>query len=108
MRKIFFLIVCVIIISISCQKKDIDGNFTKPTIDTLYEKPKVLYFDDDNIEDHVQIIAKPDKKILNYEISFHLSTLPTTIEMPILNNSILYNNNYSVYYISDLIIEKKT
>lgn len=107
MRKIFFLIICVTIINISCQKKGIDGNFTKPIVDTLYEKPKV-YFDDDNIEDNVQVIAKPDKKILNYEISVYLSTLPTTIEMPILNNSVLYNNNYSVYYVSDPVIEKKT
>jgi len=108
MKKIFFLIVCVTVINISCQKKEITmDNFTRSTIDTLNEQHKVLYFDNDSIKDEVEILARPDNEILNFGLSFHLSTLNKTIEIPILNNSILYNNAYSVYYLSDPLIKDK-
>ncbi|SEM42162.1 hypothetical protein SAMN05421856_103131 [Chryseobacterium taichungense] len=76
-------------------------------IDTLYEPNESLFFDNDNINDDVKILAKPDNEMLNFELSFHLSTLNETIEAPVLNNSILYNNDYSVYYVSDPIIKGK-
>ncbi|SDQ17126.1 hypothetical protein SAMN05421664_0865 [Chryseobacterium soldanellicola] len=107
MKKIFFLVVCVTVINISCQKKGIIDNFTKSPIDTLSERPTILYFDDDDIKDKVEIISKPDNKILNFKLSVHLSTLNKSIEIPILNNSILYNNKYSAYYISDPVIKNK-
>lgn len=108
MKKIFFLVVCVMVINISCQKKEITmDNFTRSTIDTLREQPEVLYFDDDRIKDKAEVLAKPNNEVLNYELSFHLSTSNKAIEIPILNNRILYNNDYSAYYISEPVIKNK-
>jgi|GEM_PF-1236078 len=76
-------------------------------IDTLYEPNESLFFDNDNINDDVKILAKPNNEMLNFELSFHLSTFNKTIKAPVLNNSILYNNDYSVYYVSDPIIKGK-
>ncbi len=108
MKKIFFLIVSITVINISCQKRNVAANnLAKPSIDTLYNQHEKLYFDDDNIKDEAEIHAKPDNEILNYELSVYLSTLNKAIVIPVLNNSILYNNDYSIYYISDPIIRNK-
>ncbi|PQL93155.1 hypothetical protein C4S77_05715 [Apibacter adventoris] len=80
---------------------------TESTIDSLVEKPKLLYFDDDNIEDKAQIQEKNSTKFLNFILKIYLSSQSKTIEIPVLNNSILYNNIKTDYYVSDPIIKGK-
>ncbi|MFC6269851.1 hypothetical protein [Frigoriflavimonas asaccharolytica] len=98
------LVIILLIFGISCKKNNISTIYTKNNIDTLFEQPKNLYFDGDNIIDTVKIRSKSVEKVQNFELLLHLSTLGQIIEIPIINNSILYNNNYSVYYVSDPII----
>ncbi len=107
MKKIFLLIICVSTINISCQKKIFTENFSKSAIDTLYKQPKSLYFDDDNIKDIAEIQEKNSNEFLNFILSVYLSSLNKTVEIPVLNNSIIYNNVEADYYLSDPIIKSK-
>lgn len=74
MRKMFFLVVCILTINISCQKKNTINNSSKSNIDTLYEPPKSLYFDNDNIKDEVKIQSKQinDFQALYFLYNYHL------------------------------------
>ncbi|WP_160139943.1 hypothetical protein [Chryseobacterium sp. c4a] len=87
--------------------RNTDKYFAKSTIDTLYEQPKSLYFDDDNIKDTAKIQEKNSNELLNFILYIYLSSLNKTLEIPILNNSILYNNVEADYYLSDPIIKDK-
>ena len=49
------LVLILLIFGISCKKNNISTNYTKNNIDTLFEQPKNLYFDGDNIIDTVKI-----------------------------------------------------
>jgi hypothetical protein len=107
MKKIFFLLMCIIIIHVSCKKNDNVNNFIKSTVNTIDESYETLYFDDDHIKDKVEIKAKQNIELSNFVLSINLSSLNKTLEIPIINNSILYNNTESDYYISDPIIKNK-
>ncbi|WP_146106052.1 hypothetical protein [Apibacter adventoris] len=107
MKRILSLVIFALTINISCQKKEVIHNMTESTIDSLVEKPKLLYFDDDNIEDKAQIQEKNSTKFLNFILKIYLSSQSKTIEIPVLNNSILYNNIKTDYYVSDPIIKGK-
>ncbi|WP_146105659.1 hypothetical protein [Apibacter adventoris] len=107
MKRILSLVIFALTINISCQKKEVIHNMTESTIDSLVEKPKLLYFDDDNIEDKAQIQEKNSTKFLNFVLKIYLSSQSKTIEIPVLNNSILYNNIKTDYYVSDPIIKGK-
>lgn len=74
------------------------------TIETQYETP---YLDDDNIKDKAQIKAKQSNELSSFVLSIYLSSLNKTVEIPILNNSFLYNNTEADYYLSDPIINNK-
>ncbi|MGG1923523.1 hypothetical protein [Chryseobacterium sp.] len=74
------------------------------TIESQYETP---YFDDDNIKDKAVIKAKQNTERSSFILSIDLSSLNKTVEIPILNNSILYNNTEADYYLSDPIINNK-
>lgn len=93
--------ICLFTINISCQKKNVVSNSSKSTIDTLYEPPKSLYFDNDNIKDEVKVQAKKTDDLSSFILSVQLSSLNRTIEIPIFNNSILYNNIEADYFLSD-------
>lgn len=103
----FFLVVCILTINISCQKKNTINNSSKSNIDTLYEPPKSLYFDNDNIKDEVKIQSKQSNDFSSFILSVQLSSLNKTIEIPVLNNSILYNNIESDYFLSNPIDKDK-
>lgn len=94
----------MIVSNISCKKNNIDSIITKSTIDTQY---KTLYFDDDKIKDKVEVKATQKIELSSFVLSIYLSTLNKTIEIPFLNNSILYNNIEAAYYLSDPIIKDK-
>ncbi|WP_110009225.1 hypothetical protein [Chryseobacterium sp. 2VB] len=74
------------------------------TNETQYETP---YFDDDHIKDKAIIKAKQNTELSSFILSIDLSSLNKTVEIPILNNSILYNNTEADYYLSDPIINNK-
>lgn len=99
--------ICLFTINISCQKKNVVSNSSKSTIDTLYEPPKSLYFDNDNIKDEVKVQAKKTDDLSSFILSVQLSSLNRTIEIPIFNNSILYNNIEEDYFLSDPINKDK-
>lgn len=105
MKKILSLLICVATINISCQKKTATSQSQNSIIDTLIEKPTFAYFDDDNIKDKLEILARPNAEKLSYEFSISMSD--KVIRIPILNNSVLYNNKYSDYYLSDPIVKNK-
>ncbi|MFC3160733.1 hypothetical protein ACFOEQ_21780 [Chryseobacterium arachidis] len=74
----------------------------------MYEPPKSLYFDDDNTQDEVKIQSKKSDDLSNFILSVQLSSLNKIIEIPVLNNSILYNNIKSDYFLNDPIDKDKT
>lgn len=89
------------LISFSCKE-----NHAR-TIDTIKSQYQALYFDDDNIKDKAVIKAKQNTELSSFILSIYLSSLNKTVEIPILNNSILYNNTEAGYYLSDPIIKNK-
>lgn len=76
-------------------------------IDTIESQYESLYFDGDNIKDKAIIKAKQNTELSSFILSIDLSSLNKTVEIPILNNSILYNNTEADYYLSDPIINNK-
>jgi len=76
-------------------------------IDTIESQYETLYFDDDNIKDKAVIKAKQNTELSSFILSIYLSSLNKTVEIPIINNSILYNNTEADYYLSDPIIKNK-
>lgn len=107
MRNVVFLLVCIILGNISCKKNSIEHNFVKHSKDTIESQYESLYFDDDNIKDKAVIKAKQNTERSSFILSIDLSSLNKTVEIPILNNSILYNNTEADYYLSDPIINNK-
>lgn len=107
MIKISISIICIFTINISCQKKNEVSNTSKSTIDTLYEPPKSLYFDNDNIKDEVKVQSKQSNDLSSFILSVQLSSLNKTIKIPVFNNSILYNNIEADYFLSDPINKNK-
>lgn len=99
MKKIFLLL--PLSFFFSCKE-----NNTK-AIDTVKTQNKTLYFDDDNIKDKAVINSKQNTELSSFILSIFLSSLNKTVEIPILNNSILYNNTEADYYLSDPIINNK-
>lgn len=77
------------------------------TVTPNFIQKDTLYFDNDNIQDNAEILAKENPDFLNFVLSIHLSSLHKTVEIPVLNNSILYNNVRAAYYLSDPIIKNK-
>ncbi|WP_223600479.1 hypothetical protein [Chryseobacterium sp. GVT01B] len=77
------------------------------TIDIIKSQYRALYFDDDNIKDKAVIKAKQNTELSSFILYIYLSSLNKTVEIPILNNSILYNNTEADYYLSDPIIKNK-
>ena len=76
-------------------------------IDSIDTQNKTLYFDDDNIKDKAVIKSKQNTELSSFILSIYLSSLNKTVEIPILNNSVLYNNTEADYYLSDPIINNK-
>ncbi|PKF74952.1 hypothetical protein CW752_06575 [Chryseobacterium sp. PMSZPI] len=74
---------------------------------TKGNKYEVLYFDNDNINDKIDIQSKQNTEFSKFILSIYLSSLNKTIEIPILNNSILLNNIETDYYLRDPIINNK-
>lgn len=99
MKKIFLLL--LLSFFFSCKK-----NNTK-AIDVINTQNKTPYFDDDNIKDKAVIKVKQNTERSSFILSINLSSLNKTVEIPILNNSILYNNTEADYYLSDPIINNK-
>lgn len=108
MKNIFFLLACIIFGNISCKKGNTENNFVQSSKDTLDSYYETLYFDDDNIKDKIEVKAKQNPEFSSsFILSTYLSSLNKTVEIPILNNSILYNNIEADYYLSDPIIKNK-
>ncbi|QBJ88406.1 hypothetical protein DDI74_20220 [Chryseobacterium gleum] len=107
MRNVVFLLICIILGNISCKKNSFEHNFEKHSKDTIESQYETPYFDDDNIKDKAQIKAKQSNELLSFVLSIYLSSLNKTVEIPILNNSVLYNNTEADYYLSDPIINNK-
>ncbi|MBB6329277.1 hypothetical protein HNP24_000227 [Chryseobacterium sediminis] len=107
MRTLVFLLVCIIVGNISCKKNSTEHNFEKHSQDTIESQYETPYFDDDNIKDKAVIKAKQNTELSSFILSIYLSSLNKTVEIPILNNSILYNNTEADYYLSDPIIKNK-
>lgn len=99
MKKIFLLL--PLSFFFSCKK-----NNTK-AIDVINTQNKTPYFDDDNIKDKAVIKSKQNTELSSFILSIFLSSLDKTVEIPILNNSVLYNNTEADYYLSDPIINNK-
>lgn len=107
MKNIIFLIIGIAISNISCKKININDSFAKSSVDTLEMQQKALYFDEDKIKDKAIIQEKNSNKLLNFVLLIHLSSLNKTVEIPVINNSILYNNVEADYYVSNPVIENK-
>lgn len=86
---------------LSCKENNVKA---MDTVESQYETP---YFDDDHIKDKAVIKAKQNTELSSFVLSTHLSSLNKTVEIPILNNSVLYNNTEADYYLSDPIINNK-
>ncbi|MDH5034378.1 MULTISPECIES: hypothetical protein [Chryseobacterium] len=101
MMKPFLTLLPLISFFLSCKENNVRAMDTN---ETQYETP---YFDDDHIKDKAIIKAKQNTELFSFILSIDLSSLNKTVEIPILNNSILYNNTEADYYLSDPIINNK-
>ncbi|WP_336703328.1 hypothetical protein [Chryseobacterium indologenes] len=101
MMKPFLTLLPLISFFLSCKENNVRALDTN---ESQYETP---YFDDDNIKDKAVIKAKQNTELSSFILSIYLSSLNKTVEIPILNNSILYNNAEADYYLSDPIIKNK-
>lgn len=105
MKKIIILLVCIIIPSISCKKSALNNSIKSSFVET--SQSELLYFDNDNIPDKAEIRATKNNEHSSFSLLIYLSTLKKTIEIPVYNNSILYNNIYADYYLGEPIIKDK-
>ncbi|WP_312391247.1 hypothetical protein [Chryseobacterium sp.] len=105
MKKIIILLVCIITPSISCKKSTLNGSIKSSFVET--SQSELLYFDNDNIPDKAEIKATNNNEYSGFSLLIYLSTLKKTIEIPVYNNSILYNNIYADYYLGEPIIKDK-
>ncbi|WP_431608748.1 hypothetical protein [Chryseobacterium sp. 'Rf worker isolate 10'] len=99
MKKIFLLL--PLSFFFSCKENNAKA------IDSIDTQNKTLYFDDDNIKDKAVIKSKQNTELSSFILSIYLSSLNKTVEIPMLNNSVLYNNTEADYYLSDPIINNK-
>ncbi|CAD0224715.1 hypothetical protein [Chryseobacterium sp. JV274] len=101
MMKPVLILLSLISFFLSCKENNVramDAN------ESQYETP---YFDDDHIKDKAVIKAKQNTELSSFILFIYLSSLNKTVEIPIINNSILYNNTEADYYLSDPIIKNK-
>ncbi len=101
MMKPILTLLTLISFFFSCKENNVKAI---DAIESQYETP---YFNDDNIKDKAVIKAKQNTELSSFILSIYLSSLNKTVEIPILNNSILYNNTETDYYLSDPIIKNK-
>jgi hypothetical protein len=86
------------------EKKEITPKFEKKALD----ETRTAKFDDDDLPDSFMLQKNNDEdEIAQYILYVSLSSLKKEIKINILNNSVLYNNNKSVYYQSFKFINDK-